>query len=316
MIFPRAWSRLPGVADYVDGLIADLAEDSVVVAGLANYVANEAFADEVADLVARRHLGQWSVVKSAEAAGVQPISAIVRRRMAGGEGGRLVLWVDARSEVAVDNWTEYMAKAVRSTDCPRVLICTTESVAAACAVPERLRLREWSGYVTKTDSRVLAERAARRSGGAPFHIALKSAIVAELSGGNLQQAESLVQNSLERLIGVREGRHCVWAAQVAVLLPLIEHERRRVLGEYRRCWRLPHTRQDGKTISCLQGLEIGDLASQTESVRGVPGGTMRRIRWLCRVRNALAHANVVPWGTLISPTARTVANFAEPGLRG
>ena len=311
MIFRRAWTRLPGVADYIEGLISDLVEDSVVVAGLADYVANEAFADEVADLVARRHLGQWSVVKSAEAAGVQPISAIVRRRVKGAEGDRLVLWVDTRTETAMGTWTDYMSKAMRNSDCPRVLISTLESIAVARSASDRLRLRKWSSYVTKTDSRVLAERAGRRSGSSPFHTALKSAIVAELSCGNLREAEALVQDSLERLIGMEEGQHGVWAAQVAVLLPLIEHERRKVLREYSRYWRLPHTRQDGKTISCLRGLEVGDLAAQTESVHGVPSSTRRRIKWLSRVRNALAHTNVVPWGTLTNPTARTVASFVE-----
>ena len=309
MIFPRAWSRLPGVSDYIEGLVTGLAEQRVVVAGLADYIANEVFADEVADVVARRHLGRWHVVKSREAASVQPISAIVRRRTDASEGGRLVLWVDAGSETAMRIWADYMSKAMRSSECPRVLISTLESMAGRDSVSDRLSTKRWSSYVTKTDCGVLAERAGRRSGSGPFHIALKRAIVAELADGNLQQAEALSQHSLERLVGMEEGQQGVWAGQVGVLMPLIERERQSVLRQYSRCWRLPHVLQDGKTISCLQGLEIGDLASQSESVSGVPRAAIRRIRWPSRVRNALAHVNVVPWGTLINPTARTVADF-------
>lgn len=55
---------------------------------------------------------------------------------------------------------------------------------------------------------------------------------------------------------------------------------------------------------------------QTESVHGVPNYAKQRIRWLSRVRNALAHSNAVSWGTLTTPTAKTVANFAERRLRG
>ncbi|MCY3622891.1 MAG: hypothetical protein OXH68_14405 [Gammaproteobacteria bacterium] len=250
------------------------------------------------------------MVEAAEAV-AHPLSAITGRRAMAREGDRLILWVDARTHAAVGAWTEYMPRVMRSSDCPRVVVSTQESIATDCLLSARLRLRKWSSYVTKTDSRVLAERAGRRMGNGVFQLAMKSAVVAELAVGDLEKADSLVQVPLDRLIGMKECQHGVWAAQVAVLLPLIEQERRRALKEYEGCWRLPHTRADGKTIRRLEALEIGDLALQSESVFGIPSDARKRFRWLSRMRNALAHANVVPWGTLINPTARTLANFAE-----
>ena len=105
-------------------------------------------------------------------------------------------------------------------------------------------------------------------------------------------------------------REYIWRAQVSVLLPLVESERRRQLDAYRALWRLPHLRKDGKEIVTLENLEIGDMAAQAGSV-GVPKPERQRLGWLRRVRNALAHNEVVSWQTLTSPIAIRILDFRE-----
>lgn len=76
----------------------------------------------------------------------------------------------------------------------------------------------------------------------------------------------------------------------------------------RRRW--PHTRKDGTEIRRLEDLEIGDMAAQARRFR-VLETEQRRLDWLRRVRNALAHNEIVPWGTLVSPVALQIVDFRE-----
>ena len=52
------------------------------------------------------------------------------------------------------------------------------------------------------------------------------------------------------------------------------------------------------------------MAAQARS-GGPLEGEGQRLDWLRRVRNALAHNDVVPWGTLTSPIAVQIADFRE-----
>ena len=90
----------------------------------------------------------------------------------------------------------------------------------------------------------------------------------------------------------------------------MESERRRQLDAYRTLWRLPHTRKDGKEIRSLENLEIGDMAVQAKRV-GLPDAERQRLGWFRRVRNALAHNEVVSWETLTSPIAIRIIDFRE-----
>ena len=73
-------------------------------------------------------------------------------------------------------------------------------------------------------------------------------------------------------------------------------------------WRIPHIRKDGTEINSLHDLEIGDMAVQSQS-EGLLERERHRLGWLRRVRNALAHNEVVPWATLTSPIAVQIMDF-------
>ena len=184
---------------------------------------------------------------------------------------------------------------------------------AACAAgreeEKRLRRRLWRDFVTPLDSRALVERISRRAGHQPPHIALKSAVIAEIAGTDLTLADRLSRDPLGRILHTSEQtREQIWAAQISVLFPLVERERQRLLHAHQSLWRLPHARKDGTEIRYLYDLEIGDMAAQAQ-----PGGPLeferQRLGWLRRVRNALAHNEVVPWSTLTSPIAVRITDF-------
>ena len=181
--------------------------------------------------------------------------------------------------------------------------------AETCPEDKRLRRRLWRDFVTPLDARALVERLGRRLGHRTAHLALRSAVVAELARADLDCAEQLSRAPLGRILQARSyPRERIWAAQVSVLFPLVERERQRLLETYQAIWRVPHTRKDGTQIRCRNDLEVGDMAVQARVV-GSLEGERQRLGWLRRVRNALAHNEVVPWSTLTSPVAVQVADF-------
>ena len=140
---------------------------------------------------------------------------------------------------------------------------------------------------------------------------LRGAVIAELAGDDLTSAEGLAHEPLGRILDDRERpRDRVWAAQVAVLFPVIERERQRLVDAHRNLWWLPHTRPDGSQIDTLDELEIGDLAAQLARIGSLPR-EYRRAEWLRRVRNDLAHNRTVSWSTLVSPAAIQIIDFRD-----
>ena len=311
MSFPRAWARLPGPADFLDTILDDLTERTAVLAGLPDEMSSSAFAVEIADLVKYRKLGRWDAVRSAEARAQAPAD-VLDRRMDGGNATGSVLWIDATADDEVATaWADQVRRRGDFADMPRLCVAMSGASAEASDEDKRLRRRLWRDFVTPLDARALVERFGRRSGHRPAHIALRSTLIAELAGTDLTIAEQLLREPLGRLLET-DDHPCerVWAAQVSVLFPLLERERRSMLDSHREFLRLPHTREDGTQIRCLSKLEIGDLAAQARL--GGPLETERqRLGWLRRVRNALAHNEVVPWATLTSPIAVQIADFRE-----
>ena len=174
-----------------------------------------------------------------------------------------------------------------------------------------LRICRWSDFVTATDSRVLSERRARRFEHTAEHIALKSALVEALAGADLAAAEALTRLKVGRILDPqRYPPERIWRAQIAILFPIVEQEWRRYLQNYQDRWRVPHTRQDGRDVRQIDDLEIGDLVRQAHEF-GMRPEDRRRLEWSHRVRNALAHVEIVRWETLMSPEGLAIVDFRE-----
>lgn len=311
MSFPRAWTRLPGPADFIDAIIEDLTDGSIVLAGLPEKVI-EGIGVEVAESASRKGLGRWATVRSTEAHARTPKESIERRAIRRDESA-LVVWVDATEESATETWIEYAQHIAASSDKPRICIAMSMERAEEYREEKGLRRRLWRDFVTATDSRVLTERFYRDHECTPMYIALKGALIAEIAGPDLFYAEQLARERLGKLIEADDRLHeRVWAAQLSILLPLVEKERRRLLEYYREHWRLPHTRKDETEIQYLEDMEIGDMAAQAQKFAGALKSEQRRLDWLRRVRNALAHSEIVRWGTLTSNIALQIADFREP----
>ena len=311
MSFPHAWARLPGPADLLAAIVGDLSDRNSVFVGLPTDVSGALFAVEVADLVKRDRCGRWESVRSVEAHTAAP-SDSVTRRLSGQAAGECILWVDATgSDNAAAAWADFARLSAGSPEAPRLCIGMAAARAAECAEDKGLRRRVWQDFVTASDSRVLAERSGRRRGNSPLHTALKSALIAELAGTDLASADRLSREPLRWMVDAKEHPdERIWAAQVSVLFPVVERERRRLLDAYRTLWHLPHIRKDETEVSILEELQIGDMAYQALDIR-VLAGERQRLNWLQRVRNALAHGEPVAWGTLVSLAAQQVADFRE-----
>lgn len=309
MNFPRAWARLPGPADLLYAIVEDLGDRYSVFVGLPEDVSGAMFAVEVADLIKRDRRGRWEAVRATEACAISP-SDSVTRRLNRGEPGGCILWVDATSsEDAAVAWIDYVRRTTEVPDIPPICIGMAAVRAASCEEDKRLRRRIWQDFVTALDSRVLVERSARRRGNGPMHTALKSALIAELAGSDVAMADRLSRQPLDRMVDAEEHPdERVWAAQVSVLLPVVERERQRLLDVHRAVWRLPHTRKDGTQAECLEDLQTGDLAFQAQRITAL-ARERPHLDWLRRVRNALAHGERVAWGTLISPAAPQIVDF-------
>ena len=309
MNLPRVWARLPGPADFLDTILEDLVDRIAVVAGLPGEIPSVALSVEIAESVKRHGLGQWGTVRSTEARTTAPTDSIARR-FGGGNATGSVLWIDATSgDAAAAAWADHARRLADFPDMPRLCIAMNAACAEVCEEEKRLRRRLWGDFVTLLDSRALVERISRRAGHQASHIALKSALIAEIAGADLAFAERLSQDPLGRIIQKNtRSREKVWAAQIAVLLPLVERERQRLLLSHQALWQLPYTRKDGTEIHDLNDLEIGDMATQAR-----PGGPLegerKHLGWLRRVRNLLAHNKVVPWATLASPVAVRIMDF-------
>ena len=311
MSFPRAWARLPGPADLLNAVMDDLISRNSVFVGLPESVSGTMFAVEVAELVTRRRLSRWESIRSSEAGTAVP-SELVSRRLNRRTVKEYILWVDATdAESVAAAWADYALSLSGARESPRLCIGMAATRAAMCREDRGLRRRVWCDFVSAADSRVLAERSSRRRGDGLLHAALKSALVAELAGADLAAAEQLSRSPLRCMVDThRHPAELIWAAQVSILFPVVERERRRLLESYRSFWNLPHTRKDGTNVLNPEDLQIGDMVYQAQRVKAL-AGEQPRLNWLRRVRNALAHGEAVPWPILVSPVALQVADLRE-----
>ena len=294
--------------DFLHAITEDLANGNTVIVGLPEGTSS-GIAVEIAEEVKRKGLGQWSAVRSVEAGQQTPTQSVTQRSQSGNAKG-LVLWVDATGkDIVAKAWGEYVLRFAGSPDLPRICIAMHTTCADSCREDRGLRRRFWKDFVTSTDSRVLAERHVRRFEHSEAYVALKGTLVAELAGPNLALATKLANTPLERILDPEDyPPESIWAAQISILFPLIERERRRLLETYRDFWILPHPREDGREIWHIEKLEIGDMDTQAQQ-NGALGNERKRLDWLRRVRNDLAHLRIVSWATLNSPIARQIVDF-------
>ena len=294
--------------DFLYAITEDLANGNTVIVGLPEETSS-GVAVEIAEEVKRKGLGQWSAVRSAEAGQRTPAQSVTQRSQSANAKG-LILWVDATGEdIVAKAWGEYVLRFAGSPDLPRICIAMHTACADSCREDRGLRRRFWKDFVTSTDSRVLAERHVRRFEHSEAYVALKCTLIAELAGPDLALATKLANTPLERILEPENyPLESIWAAQISILFPLIERERRRLLDTYSDFWSLPHIREDGREIRHIKKLEIGDMDTQAQQ-NGALRNERKRLDWLRRVRNDLAHVRIVSWATLNSPIARQIVDF-------
>ena len=297
--------------DFLETVVDDLTDRYSVLAGLSDEVRTDRLAVEIADLVKHRGLGRWEVVRSTEASTRKP-SELMAERFDVRSAAGAVLWIEATGGgVPARTWSDYARDFAEMPNMPRLCIAMNAAQAEDCGEDKRLRRRLWRDFVTPLDARAIAARFGRRSGHRPANIVLRSALVAELAGTDLRFAERLSRYPLPGILNASDHpRERIWAAQVAVLLPLVERQRQLLLSAHRTRWQVPHEREDGRQVRCLEDLEIGDMATQARS-GSLFGVDRERLNWLRQVRNQLAHNEVVSWATLTSRIAIRIEDFRE-----
>ena len=308
MNFLDSWARLPGPMDLIEIIFQDLTKGKIVILGLPSGVSSW-ISVEIAEAAKRNGLGQWSSVRSSEADQLTPAQS-VKRRSQSENLGSLILWVDATDkETSAKAWGDYVLRFAGSPEIPKICIAMETTLAESYRVDIGLRRRFWTDFVTSTDSRVIAERHVRRFEHSEAHGVLKCTLVSQIAGADLVLAMELARKPLEDILSPEKYPHkSIWGAQISVLFPIIEYNRLRLLRNYRSLWKIPHFRCDGSEVRCLEKLEIGDMAAQAQSI-GALKNERKRLGWLRRVRNDLAHLKIVSWATLNSPIGREIVDF-------
>lgn len=308
MSISTTWNRLPGPADFLDTIIEDLVGGNTVLVGIPDTIRSRCSV-MIAETVKRKEIGRWAAVRSWEAH-QSTLNQFIENHNS--DAKRLVLWVEATDEDTVSKWVKDARHSFADgVETPRVCIAMPMDHAEVYQEDSGLRRHLWTDFVTASDSRVLIERWGRYFGRGSMHIALKSILVAEITGSDLALAEQLAHKPLRQMLDPSEScSDHIWVAQVSVLFPLIDRERRRLLMQYQDRWHLPHIRENKQEIQCIEKLEVGDMDTQVKhQYVNVNKADRELLNWLRRVRNALAHHDIVPWGTLTSPEARQIANF-------
>ena len=99
----------------------------------------------------------------------------------------------------------------------------------------------------------------------------------------------IVHSALLEVCGSsRIVRQRIWAAQAAVLLPLVEEQRVSIIEKNRRYLNLPIQTADGRHIDDPLDLDVGQLAWHLDR-KDKPQGLRKKVRNLRLVRNKLAH---------------------------
>lgn len=91
----------------------------------------------------------------------------------------------------------------------------------------------------------------------------------------------------------------IWSAQVGVLLPYVEEQRRALISRLRGVLSVPHQTRFNGVIEDIRDLEIGHIEHQANANPAVDPDT-RRLLWRLReIRNCLSHLEVLPPALLL-----------------
>jgi hypothetical protein len=99
--------------------------------------------------------------------------------------------------------------------------------------------------------------------------------------------------------GTNELNSRIWKAEVSVVLPYLEEQRREVLSQYGQLLRLPFVTRFGEVITDAFDLELAHIASQLGGLAGrVDLRNRRAVERMAAVRNKLAHLEPLEFGDL------------------
>ena len=116
----------------------------------------------------------------------------------------------------------------------------------------------------------------------------RSGMLNDFGGEQLVHSAALIHREQNRELECR-----IWSAQVAVLFPYVELERRKLLDEYGRRFTLPFVTPFGQ-VDKLYDLEIGHIHSQIMRDRSrFSQATRSHVRKLKDIRNAISHLEVL-----------------------
>ena len=311
MGFSHRWFELPGPAGFCHTLIEDLTQGLAVVVGIPSDVPALVLSRHLAELVKRRNVARLVVATERKLARLHPRAFIDRSCRSGNYDGIVVL-VDMRHNQDQERaWREFVVEITKTDIVMRICLVVNEKAIRDYSDEKHLRVRCWSKFVGLTDSRVLFEERSRAQDVSREYIALKGALIERIAGSNLSVAHQLSRQTLRDLLtNSNYSSSKIWSAEISVLFPLIDRERRRILEKYRRVWQLPYQSKTGNGRFHLYDLEVSDMVDQAENMR-VLSREKACLKWLRRVRNLLAHMRVVRWETLVNVPAKRLFDFSD-----
>ena len=311
MSFPACWNLLPGPSHLLEVVVSDIVAGYTVALGVPADLPKPTLAVEVSERIHARKMGRLFVFRDCEMHQARD-QIVPVERFARLYARDIPVLIDLRGAVIEhDAWFDYLRTTQDFSDWPSGLIVFEDHRVSDITERKGFRCRQWCDYVGRLDCSVLLRRTDQRSRISSDAQALKDALVGELAGGDIGVAHRLITLPIERLLdeSTYSGEK-IWAAQVSVLFPIVDRERRRMLQKYSRLWIIPYQSSESRTVGRVMDLEIRDMVAQAEVDIGMRG-ELRLLRWLRRVRNLVAHMKVVSWGTLVSPDASRAVSFRE-----
>lgn len=289
----RFMMSLPGPAEFLRAVSEDLLGGNCVMVALPAGLSGDLFRACVTRAVRANSSGTGDRLENALPASV--VSELVGSRAS----TRRLVYLDALSsgESVAKDWDWYVGPhgRARMLDYIQTRVCVVirESAVIRRRVEKHFRQRFWCDYVSNLDSMTVAFEHMRQLNYSDEYKALKVSLVGSLCGPDLLAAEQYSEYSLRQLVNVDEhSRESIWSGQVSALFPLVNRERIRLLRRYPRFWRLNGNES-------LLDLEIDKMNEQAGDRKSLDPRDRKQIRWLLRVRNALAHMDCIPWADLV-----------------